>query len=95
MRPGGRACLSGYLEGVWDASVASAAAGQAGVRLGRFESGTLTREAYGEALQRIADGVAEGRLHDIVDTTFVLDDVADAHRHMEADAATGKVVGLG
>jgi NADPH:quinone reductase-like Zn-dependent oxidoreductase len=38
--------------------------------------------------------VEEGRLHDIVDSTFGLDDVADAHRHMEADAATGKVVGL-
>ena len=38
--------------------------------------------------------MGEGRLHDIVDSTFALDDVVDAHRHMEADAATGKVVGL-
>lgn len=94
VRPGGRVCLSGFLEGVWDAAQASAAAGQAGVRLGGFQSGTLTREAFGDALQRIADAVGEGRLHDIVDSTFALDDVADAHRHMEADAATGKVVGL-
>jgi len=31
-------------------------------------------------------------LRPVVDTTFALDDIADAHRHMEADANVGKIL---
>ena len=33
-----------------------------------------------------------GVLRPVVDTTFALDDIADAHRHMEADANIGKIL---
>lgn len=36
--------------------------------------------------------VAAGTLRPVVDTTFALDDIADAHRHMEADANVGKIL---
>ena len=36
--------------------------------------------------------IAAGSLRPVVDTTFALDDIADAHRHMEADANIGKIL---
>ena len=36
--------------------------------------------------------IAQGSLRPVVDTTFALDDIADAHRHMEADANIGKIL---
>lgn len=33
-----------------------------------------------------------GALRPVVDTTFALDDIAEAHRHMEADANIGKIL---
>lgn len=33
-----------------------------------------------------------GALRPVIDTRFTLDDIADAHRHMEADANIGKIV---
>lgn len=33
-----------------------------------------------------------GRLRPVIDRRFALDDVADAHRHMEADANVGKIL---
>jgi len=36
--------------------------------------------------------IASGALRPVVDTTFALDDIADAHRHMEADANIGKII---
>jgi len=36
--------------------------------------------------------IANGTLRPVVDTTFALDDIADAHRHMEADANVGKIL---
>lgn len=35
---------------------------------------------------------AAGRLRPVIDSRFALDDIADAHRHMEANANTGKIV---
>ena len=33
-----------------------------------------------------------GSLHPVVDSRFALDDIADAHRHMEANANIGKIL---
>jgi NADPH:quinone reductase-like Zn-dependent oxidoreductase len=33
-----------------------------------------------------------GDLRPVIDSTFSLDDIADAHRHMEADANVGKIL---
>ena len=35
---------------------------------------------------------ADGTLHAVVDSTFPLEQAADAHRHMEASASVGKIV---
>jgi NADPH:quinone reductase len=34
----------------------------------------------------------DGTLRPVIDTRFALDDIADAHRHMEADANVGKIL---
>jgi NADPH:quinone reductase-like Zn-dependent oxidoreductase len=92
VRPGARGCISGYLEGVWDRSEARAAAEAAGVELTGFGSDALSRELYGSVFQEIVDGVAAGRHRTNVDRTFALEEIADAHRYMEANRAAGKVV---
>lgn len=35
---------------------------------------------------------ADGRLRPVIDSRFTLDDIADAHRHMEANANIGKIL---
>jgi NADPH:quinone reductase-like Zn-dependent oxidoreductase len=40
------------------------------------------------------DGVAQGRYEPKIDRVFRLDEIAEAHRYMEANRATGKVVGV-
>jgi NADPH:quinone reductase-like Zn-dependent oxidoreductase len=47
-----------------------------------------------ETFQAIVDRVQDGRYRDILDRTFPLAEIADAHRYMEANRAAGKVVGL-
>jgi NADPH:quinone reductase-like Zn-dependent oxidoreductase len=94
LRSGAAGCISGFLEGVWDTTEAKAAAAQAGVRLTGFGSDALSREAYGDVFQEIADGVQEGRYTANLDRTFALAEIAEAHRYMEANRAAGKLVVL-
>jgi NADPH:quinone reductase-like Zn-dependent oxidoreductase len=94
LRAGASGCVSGYLEGIWDTDEAEAAAERAGVTLTHFGSDALTRDAYGAVFQDIVDGVAAGRYRANLDRTFALDEIADAHRHMEANRAAGKLVVL-
>jgi NADPH:quinone reductase-like Zn-dependent oxidoreductase len=94
LRRGATGCVSGFLEGVWSTDEAATAAARAGVRLTRFGSDALSREAYGDVFQHIVDGVQDGRYRANVDRTFRLGEIADAHRYMEANLAAGKVVVL-
>jgi NADPH:quinone reductase-like Zn-dependent oxidoreductase len=91
---GGRACISGFLEHDWNVDPARAEAERLGIPLGRFESGTINVDSYGEIFQRIVERVEDGRYRDILDRTFALAEIADAHRYMEENRAAGKVVGL-
>lgn len=51
------------------------------------------RERHGRMLREIAELVEAGRLRPLLDPTlFTFDEVADAHRRMEAGAHVGKVV---
>jgi len=94
VRDGGRACIAGFLEGDWDtAGVAEEAEGR-GIVFARFGSAVINRESYGAIMQRLVHGVEEGRYRASLDRTFGLDEIAEAHRYMEANRATGKVVGL-
>ncbi len=42
--------------------------------------------------QYIYDGLAAGRLKPVIDRTFTLDAIADAHRYMESNRQRGKIV---
>jgi NADPH:quinone reductase len=92
VRRGGAACISGFLEDEWDTGEAYATAERGGVSLTRFGSDALTREAYGAMYQDVVSGVESGRYRANLDRTFTMDEIADAHRYMESNQATGKVV---
>ena len=38
------------------------------------------------------DGLRSGELKPVIDSTFTLDEIAAAHRHMEANRQRGKIV---
>ncbi len=44
------------------------------------------------AKQFVYDGLASGALKPVIDSTFPLDSIADAHRYMESNRQTGKIV---
>jgi NADPH:quinone reductase-like Zn-dependent oxidoreductase len=94
LRAHAHACLTGFLEGVWDDTGAYTAAQGLGIELHRFGSNVINRDTYGGIFQTIIDGIEIGRYRLNLDRTFSLTDIADAHRYMEANRATGKVVGL-
>ncbi|MEZ5380970.1 MAG: NAD(P)H-quinone oxidoreductase [Microthrixaceae bacterium] len=62
--------------------------------------GTVLRSRPAEEKAALAQRVAiellplfeDGTLRPVIDTTFALGDIADAHRHMEANANVGKVL---
>jgi NADPH:quinone reductase-like Zn-dependent oxidoreductase len=94
LRPGAHATLAGFLADVWDEDPAVAEAARLGISLHRFRSIVINAQTYGAIFQSIVDGVESGRFKANVDHTFALDEIADAHRYMEANRAVGKVVGL-
>jgi NADPH:quinone reductase-like Zn-dependent oxidoreductase len=65
-----------------------------GIRLTAFHNDTLKGNAGAPVLQRIVHEVETGVYRPDVDRVFALDDIVAAHRYMEADRATGKVVVL-
>ena len=44
------------------------------------------------ALKDIGDGIATGRLKPVIDRSFALADIADAHRYLEGNSQVGKIV---
>jgi NADPH:quinone reductase len=94
VRAGGRACISGFLEGAWNVEPARAEAERLGIPLARFGSGTINVDTYGEIFQDIVRRVEDGRYLDNLDRTFPLAEIGEAHRYMEENRASGKVVGL-
>jgi NADPH:quinone reductase len=91
---GGRACISGFLELDWNVEPARTEAARLGIPLGRFQSGTINVDSFGEIFQDIVRRVEDGPYRDILDRAFPLDEIADAHRYMEENRAAGKVVGV-
>lgn len=91
---GGRACITGFLENDWDTERVAAEAQRRGVRLRRFGSGVINRDSYTSVFQEIVDAVQHDRYTVNLDRVFAMDEIADAHRYMEADRAAGKIVVL-
>lgn len=49
-------------------------------------------EKLEQAKSFVNAGLASGKLHPVIDRTFAFEDIAKAHRHMEANAQVGKIV---
>ena len=93
--PGGIVCATGLLGGTWVIDHFEPMGEiPTGVKLTTFGSAVIGGERWVEALHEIVDLVEEGRVHANLDRTYALDDIAAAHAYMEANRATGKVVGI-
>jgi NADPH:quinone reductase-like Zn-dependent oxidoreductase len=53
---------------------------------------TQDDERRSAAVDFVLDGLSRGLLHPVIDRTFVLDEIADAHRYLEAGSQVGKIV---
>jgi NADPH2:quinone reductase len=94
IRTGGSICLTGYLEGEWNAEKAKREAKRLNVTFHQFNSSVVNVDTYRSTMQDIVRHVEDGRYHTILDHTFGFTDIAEAHRYMEANRAVGKVVVL-
>jgi NADPH:quinone reductase-like Zn-dependent oxidoreductase len=66
-----------------------------GVRLTTYASRETIDAAHcAQVLQQVVEGVAAGRYPTHLDRVFAFDQLAEAHRYMEDNHATGKVVAL-
>jgi NADPH:quinone reductase-like Zn-dependent oxidoreductase len=89
-RRGGTVCVAGSLSGWAIPAFEPIAMIPSGTRLTAFHSD----DAKGSTavLQRVVEEVEAGTYRPNVDRVFALADVDDAHRYMESDQATGKLV---
>lgn len=94
VRRGGTVCVAGSLSGWLIRDFEPIAMIPSGTRLTAFHSDTLKGGAGAPVLQRIVQEVETGLYRPNVDRVFALDDIVAAHRYMEEDRATGKVVVL-
>lgn len=62
------------------------------MKLTTYHSETTSAERSTAALQEIADGVAAGRYRVNLQRRFQFDEIVDAHRLMEANRGSGKLV---
>jgi NADPH:quinone reductase-like Zn-dependent oxidoreductase len=92
VRRGGTVCVAGSLSGWAIPDFEPIAMIPSGTRLTAFHSGTLAGRAGAAALQRVVGEVEAGHYRPHVDRVFGLDDIVAAHRYMEGNEATGKLV---
>ncbi|WP_030443435.1 zinc-binding dehydrogenase [Actinoplanes subtropicus] len=90
VRRGGTVCVSGSLSGWLIENFEPIAMIPSGTRLTSFHSDDAAGAAA--TLQRIVGEVEAGAYRPNVDRVFGLAEIVAAHRYMEDDAATGKVV---
>jgi NADPH:quinone reductase-like Zn-dependent oxidoreductase len=92
VRRGGTVCVSGSLSGWLLPDFEPIAMIPSGTRLTAFHSDTMKGTAGAAVLRRVVGEVEAGVYRPNVDRVFGLDDIVAAHRYMEDDQATGKVV---
>lgn len=92
VRPGGTVCVAGSLSGWLLRDFEPIAMIPSGTRLTAFHSNSLRGRAGRAALQRIADNVAAGAYGPHLDRVFRLNEIVAAHRYLEENRATGKLV---
>lgn len=92
VRRGGTVCVAGSLSGWAIRDFEPIAMIPSGTTLTAFHSDTVKGSAGAAVLQRVVHEVEAGGYRANVDRVFGLDDIVAAHRYMESDAATGKLV---
>jgi NADPH:quinone reductase-like Zn-dependent oxidoreductase len=92
VRRGGTVCVSGSLSGWLIADFEPIAMIPSATLLTAFHSDSLKGSAGRTVLQRIVDDVEAGVYRPNLDRVFDLDDIVTAHRYMEDNQATGKLV---
>jgi NADPH:quinone reductase-like Zn-dependent oxidoreductase len=90
VRRGGTVCVSGSLSGWVIPNLEPIAMIPSGTKLTSFHSDDL--KGGTSVFQRVVDEVEAGVYRPTIDRVVGLDDIAAAHRHMENDQATGKLV---
>jgi NADPH:quinone reductase-like Zn-dependent oxidoreductase len=94
VRRGGTVCMAGSLSGWLISDFEPIAMIPSGTKLTAFHSDNLKGSAGRTVLQRVVREVEAGVYRPNVDRVFGLADIVAAHRHMENNQATGKVVVL-
>ena len=92
VRRGGAVCMTGTLSGWVIPDFEPVAMIPSGTKLTAFHSDDLKGSAGATVLRRVVHEVEGGVYRPNVDRVFSLDDIAAAHRHMENNEATGKLV---
>jgi NADPH:quinone reductase-like Zn-dependent oxidoreductase len=93
VKRGGRACYAGILGNAWvlpDFEPFEMLPHQ--VWLTTYDSGHVTAESIGTALQTIVERVEAGRYTATIDRIFSMDEIVEAHRIMDSGKAAGKLV---
>ena len=94
VRRGGTVCMAGTLSGWVIPDFEPIAMIPSGTRLTAFHSDNIKGIAGTTVLQRVVREVEAGVYRPNVDRVFGLDDIVAAHRYMEDNQATGKLVVL-
>ena len=94
VRRGGTVCMTGTLSGWLIPDFEPVAMIPSGTRLTAFHSDDLKGSAGAPVLQRVVHEIEAGVYRPNLDRVFRLDDIVAAHRYMENDEATGKLVVL-
>jgi NADPH:quinone reductase-like Zn-dependent oxidoreductase len=92
VRRGGTVCMTGTLSGWVIPDFEPVAMIPSGTRLTAFHSDNFKGSTGATVLQRVVDQVEAGVYRPNLDRVFGLDDIVAAHRHMEGNQATGKLV---
>ena len=94
VRRGGTVCMTGTLSGWLIPDFEPVAMIPSGTKLTAFHSDNFKGDAGATVLQRVVDQVEADVYRPNLDRVFALDDIVAAHRYMEDNQATGKVVML-
>jgi NADPH:quinone reductase-like Zn-dependent oxidoreductase len=92
VRGGGTVCMAGSLSGWLIPDFEPIAMIPSGTKLTAFHSDNVKGSAGRTVLQRVVHEVEAGVYRPNVDRVFGLDDIVAAHRYMENNQATGKLV---
>lgn len=91
--PGGIVCMTGILGNAWTLTEFTPMGDiPHTVRLTVYTG--EARDLSANLLQEFVNGVASGKNHIKIDRTFTIDEIVEAHRYMESNQASGKLVVL-